>query len=858
MVRIFISCFVFLSVTALAQHDFKKDIKPLLEKYCYKCHDADVQKGDLRLDQFNSEDDLIKERKMWLHGLDLIKQKEMPPKKPFPSQLELEKLISYLDKALNNYDWSKIKNPGFVSLARMTNTEYQNSVSDVFDLKFHKKVSLIQDSEGDSGFTNDRDNLGLSTNALIKYIEEAEQYVDAFLAFQQPQWNHTFDLTDKGKKKVVLGHNKSTNMSTAVPFTGVYKLSINAAAVRNQKTGIEIYINNQLVYNSSIEGQEIKEYSIPVFLKKGAAAIVVYYSVRNAGIYRDERTTLRVPQNIHRESYLASKKAPKMKIPEQFKNNKNAGKAISEINKKIQTAWKAMAAAKMLTELNPIPDERGIVSPLDRVLKTKDAWKLLKVSEKELNKIIKQEMGRDIRKEASEILKKYNDKYYKTYGHRFENAGQLRLDRLKLEGPYLSEGSKSPMRFLAKPKSRDYANKLFYYFAVKSFKRQVSKEDLVPVLGVYDKIYAHTKNHDIAFRDALVSLITSPKFMLHRNELPKSGTEIDDFQKVSRLSYFLWQTIPDSTLLRMAKNNTIKKPENLRKQLQRMILDPKFSNFTKTFTREWLNINSIKESNGISEYIKRLMIEEPEMLIHKVFSENRNIFELIDPGYTFANEVLARYYDIKGVTGSEMKLIKLSDQKRGGLLSMGGVLCSTSLPNRTSPVHRGAWIVETILGEELPLPPDNVPELPDKIKGARTLREKLEIHRKDPNCASCHARIDPYGFALENYDQLGRWRDTEKHGAPIDSSMILKDGKKSDDIAGFKRYLMTSKKDAVRRNLIERVLSYALGRKLQFYDEPAIQKIIDKMKKHDDKAFFLIEGVVESYPFWNQKLQEED
>ena len=857
MVRFLLFGTAFLCLN-LKAYDFKNDIKPLLEKYCYKCHDADVQKGDLRLDQFNSEDGLIKERKMWLQGLDLIKQKEMPPKKPFPSQLELEKLTTYLDKVLNNYDWSKIKNPGFVSLARMTNAEYQNSVSNVFDLKFHKKVSLIQDSEGDSGFTNDRDNLGLSTNALLKYIEEAEQYVDAFLAFQRPQWNHTFDLTEGGKKKVVIGHNKSTNMSTVVPFTGIYKLSIDAASVREQKTGIEVYINNQLVFNESIEGNDVKEYSIPVFLKKGAVAIVAYYSVRNSGIYRDDRITVKVPQSVHQASHQAGRNAPKIQIPARFKNNKNAGKAVAEINKKILFAWRAMTAAKMLTKLDPIPDDRGIVSPLDRVLKTKDAAKLLKIPEKEVYAVVKQELGRDIRKEASEILKKYNKKYYETYGHRFEKAGQLRLDNVKLSGPYLTEGSKDPKRFLNKPKSRDYAYKLFYYYAVKAFKRQVSKEDLTPVLSVYDKIFKHTNSHDIAFRDALVSLITSPKFMLHRNELPKSGTEIDDFQKVSRLSYFLWQTIPDSTLLRMAKNNTIKDPKNLRTQLQRMIADPQFKNFTKTFASEWLNINSLKERNDISEYIKKLMVKEPEMLIHKVFSENRNIFELIDPGYTFANDVLAKYYDIQGISGSEMKLVKLKDNKRGGLLSMAGVLSSNSLPRRTSPVHRGAWIVETILGEELPLPPDNVPELPDRVPGAKTLREKLEVHRKDPNCASCHARIDPYGFALENYDHIGRWRDTERHGTKIDSSMILKDGKKSDDIAGFKRYLMKAKKDDIRRNLIERVLSYALGRKLQYYDTPAILKIIDKMKKHDDKAFFLIEGVVESYPFQNQKLQEED
>ncbi|MCM8535968.1 MAG: DUF1588 domain-containing protein [Lentisphaeraceae bacterium] len=837
-----------------SQNNFQKDIKPILSKYCYKCHDADTQKGDLRLDLAHSEDDLIKHRKEWLRSLELIKEREMPPKKPFPSQLEIEKLTTYLDKTLHNYDWSKIKNPGFVSMSRLTNIEYQNSVSNVFNLEFFKNVSLIKDAEGDSGFTNDRDNLGLSTNALIKYIEEAEQYVDAYLSYRQKPYSQNFNLELKGKKRLSLGHNKSKSLAMIAPFTGVYLLTLDLSSNRHKKTGIEVYVNNSLVFSSPVNGLDPKLYEVPIFLKKGSTNLVIYYSEKAAALFSDKRIKEKAPEKIYKATFQAFKKAPKVPIPAQHKNNPKYKAAYNEINKKIANAHKSLVAADLLLQLPKLPDDRSMLYGLEGVLKCKQAQKILNISDGAIKQMVAKAINRNLPKECGEKLKEFNKKYDALYGHKNERAGNLSIGKVALAGPYLSKNSKDPRRLLSKVTNKETARKLLYYYAVKAFKRQVSQSDLEPMIGVFDKTFNETKSLEHAFRDALVTLITSPKFMLHRNTPPKTGTEIDNFQKVSRLSYFLWQTIPDASLLRMARDKTIAKPENTRKQIQRMIADERFENFCKTFTTEWLNIDNI---NGVSIYLKQLMQKEPEMLISKVFKENRNIFELIDADYTFLNEHLARHYDLPGITGDEMRLVKLKDKTRGGLVTMGGVLAATSLPRRTSPVHRGAWIVDTIFGEELPLPPDNVPELPAKVPGAKTLREKLERHRKDPNCASCHARIDPYGFALENYDNIGRWRDNERRGVPIDSSMILKNGIKTNDISGFKKYLLKYKGNDIRRSLIERVLSYALGRKLQYYDEPAIQKIITHMKKNKDKSHSLIEGVILSYPFWNQKIQED-
>ncbi|MCM8529889.1 MAG: DUF1588 domain-containing protein [Lentisphaeraceae bacterium] len=843
------------SCDTVSQTTFEKDIKPILGKYCYKCHDADTQKGDLRLDLAKSEDDLIKSRKHWLRSLELIKDREMPPKKPFPSQLEIEKVTNYLDKTLHNYDWSKIKNPGFVSMSRMTNLEYQNSVANVFNLEFFKNVSLIKDAEGDSGFTNDRDNLGLSTNALVKYIEEAEQYVDAYLSYKNKPYSQNFDLDIKGKKRLSLGHNKSKSMATVVPFTGVYLLTMELSSNRHPKTGIEVYVNNNLVFSSPVNGMESKAYKVPVFLKKGSTNLVVYYSEKAAALFTDKRVKEKIPESIHQAARKAAKAAPKLSIPAQHKNNPKYKTAYAEINRKISNAQMALVAADLLMQLPKLPDDRGILYGLEGVLKCKQAQKLLKLSDGDIKKMVAKAINRNLPQECGEKLREFNTKYDALHGYKNEKAGNLSIGKISLAGPYLSSNSKDPKRLISKVTNKETARKLLYYYAVKAFKRQVSQADLNPMIAVFDKTFKETKKLEYAFRDALVTLITSPKFMLHRNTPPKVGTEIDDFQKVSRLSYFLWQTIPDASLLRMARDKTVSKPENITKQVQRMIADKKFENFCKTFTSEWLNIGNI---NGVSLYLKGLMQKEPEMLISKVFKENRNVFELIDANYTFLNEHLARHYDMPGVKGEEMRLVKLKDKTRGGLVTMGGVLAATSLPRRTSPVHRGAWIVDTIFGEELPLPPDNVPELPAKVPGAKTLREKLERHRKDPNCASCHARIDPYGFALENYDSIGRWRDDERRGVPIDSSMILKNGIKTTDIADFKKYLLKYRGDQIRRSLIERVLSYALGRKLKYYDEPAIQKIITHMKRNKDKSHSLIEGVVQSYPFWNQKIQEDE
>ncbi|MCM8530419.1 MAG: DUF1588 domain-containing protein [Lentisphaeraceae bacterium] len=856
--KLYLHVFVIFSLCftqAMDSATFEKSVKPIIEKYCYKCHDEDVQKGDLRLDEVLTEDHVIQHRKEWLRVLEQIKSKEMPPKKPYLPQAELDTVVKWLDNALHNYDWSKIKNPGYVSLARLTNKEYTNSVEDVFRINFHKKSAFIKDAEGDSGFTNDRDNLGMSISSLNKYFDEASKYAEAFLAYKNETWSKSFKL-GKGDKPAMLRNNKSHTEAIDFPFTGVYKMCVNAQASRKNVTGFMVMINNVAVHHQSVSGEKAQVYEFPVFVEKGAGTVVIHFSATSAAIYNDGRIQHKVKGETIREISKAARAYPRMEMPAKYKGKKDYQVAYREINGKLQKAYRGIMAVDVLLKQNPMPDDRSQLYGLSRVLECKKAEVIFKKSGKEMRQWIAKEIGRDLVKECRQASDRYYEKFNKLYGKDNDSLDPLNLYSFSFTGPFLSKNSQDPKKYLSMPKTRKSAETIIRYLAIRAFRKKVTNAELIPILKVYDLTFKETRSYDVALRDSLISLLTSPYFLLLRNDLPEKGTEIDDFQKVSRLSYFLWQTVPDVTLLRAANTAKINDPKVLRQQLQRMISSDKFDSFCRSFTHEWLNINGI---TGVSGYLKEQLRKEPELLFRKIFKENRNIFELIDPNYTFLNQTLAKKYGISGVKGDEMRLVKLRDKRRGGLLTMGGILNATSLPERTSPVIRGAWIVETIFGEELPLPPDDVAEIPAKNKSPKTVRQILEQHRKDPSCAGCHSRIDPYGFALENYDPIGRWREKEEgNHKPIDSSMILKSGQKTKSVAEFKSYLMRYKKDDIRRNLVERVLAFALGRKLQYYDEPAIQKIIAKVKANGDKSFFLIEAVVQSYPFLNQQLQKEN
>ncbi|MGI9108943.1 MAG: DUF1592 domain-containing protein, partial [Opitutales bacterium] len=329
--------------------------------------------------------------------------------------------------------------------------------------------------------------------------------------------------------------------------------------------------------------------------------------------------------------------------------------------------------------------------------------------------------------------------------------------------------------------------------------------------------------------------------------------------------YFLWNSTPDAELNALADAGKLNQPETIKAQLKRMMADPKSASFLLTFTEQWLGTKAVgdtvpaspeaKDSKGIySKEIGADLRTEALSLMNYLIRDNRSLLELISADYTFLNGRLADYYGISGVRGDQFRKVALADGRRGGVLGLGAVQMLTSPGTRTSPVLRGSWVLGTLLGTPVPAPPPNVPSL-DSAGGKKSrslsLREKLAVHREDATCASCHNVIDPIGFSLDHFDRLGRWRDVDEKGKPIDATGKTAEGKSFDGIAGFKTLILDRKHDFARQ-VTAKMLGYALGRSLADRDDGTIEGIVNRLEANDFKAQTLLEEIVLSTPFRNR------
>ncbi len=360
---------------------------------------------------------------------------------------------------------------------------------------------------------------------------------------------------------------------------------------------------------------------------------------------------------------------------------------------------------------------------------------------------------------------------------------------------------------------------------------------------------------------ALRFLLASPEFVFRAEAEPASiapGTAypVGDLGLASRLSFFLWSSLPDDELLTVAEAGRLADPAELKRQIHRMLADPRASALVENFAGQWLFLRNVEtaepdrtEFPGFDGNLRRALRRETELLFAHVMREDRNVLELMTADYTFVNERLAKHYGIPGVYGDRFRRVPVDDENRRGLLGHGSILIVTSYPNRTSPVLRGKWVLDNILGAPPPPPPPDVPQIEENVPGqqSRSIRERLEQHRENPVCASCHAKMDPIGFALEPFDAIGRWRDTDG-GLPIDASGELPSGV-SFDGPGELRDALLARPEAFVGTFTRKLLTYAVGRGLEASDAPSIRKILRQAADADYAFSSLVTGIALSDPF---------
>jgi len=417
------------------------------------------------------------------------------------------------------------------------------------------------------------------------------------------------------------------------------------------------------------------------------------------------------------------------------------------------------------------------------------------------------------------------------------------------------------------------ARKIISALARRAYRRPVTEVDLEAPLARYRD--GASQGGPLAFEAglemAIRSILVSPKFLFRVESQPaavrpNTPYRVSDLDLASRLSFFLWSSIPDDELLSVAEKRMLQNPAVLDQQVRRMLADPRSQALVDNFAGQWLHIRNVAVHQPSPELLfhfddnlRKAFERETQLFFESIVRENRSVIDLLDADYTFLNERLADHYGVPGVHGERFRRVTLpAGSPRGGLLGQGSILMATSYPNRTSPVIRGKWILENVFGAPPPPPPPNVPELKDERDPRKVLpmREQLAAHRANPACAGCHAQMDQLGFALENFDAIGEWRDIYISGAKVDASAQLPDGTTFNGPAELRKVLL-SHSDEFLTTISEKLLTYALGRGLEASDAPAVRQIKRNAARENYRFASLIQGIVTSTPF-SMRMAESD
>ncbi|RPH53545.1 MAG: DUF1592 domain-containing protein, partial [Acidobacteria bacterium] len=408
------------------------------------------------------------------------------------------------------------------------------------------------------------------------------------------------------------------------------------------------------------------------------------------------------------------------------------------------------------------------------------------------------------------------------------------------------------------------ARRILSSLARVAYRRPADKMTVDTLMDFYRQGSAGTTGSgafDRGIESALQFILASPEFLVRfetdpPNLAPNTAYRLDDLALASRLSFFLWSSLPDDQLLTLASQGKLKEPAVLEQQVKRMLGDARSKALVTNFAEQWLHLRNLKNSvpdleafPDFDDNLRQSMKDETSLFFDSIVREDRSVVDLLNADYTFVNERLARHYGIPNVYGSQFRRVTLGNEARRGLLGHASVLTVTSYPNRTSPVERGKWVLTNLLGVPPQPPPPNIPPLQDTSTDGRvlSLRERMEQHRANPVCAGCHKVMDPIGFALENFDGIGRWRNTED-GARIDTSGTLFNGGNVDGVVGLRQNLVAQPEIFVSV-ITEKMLTYALGRGLEYYDMPAVRNIVRDGRSRDFRFSSIVLGIVRSTPF---------
>ena len=895
---------------------FQKDVQPLLQKYCYECHGNGNSKGGVSLDSYKSVAEIKKDADTWGNLLKLVHTRQMPPSeaKLLPTEPERDRIVSWVESTLYNFDPGH-PDPGRVTIHRLNRTEYNNTIRDLTGVDFQPADDFPADNSG-YGFDNIGDVLSLPPVLMEKYLAAAKKIMDRAIpaAEPTPTVTHHFPANfmemgfnadgDRGDGWMPLSALEEDCLGTNINSSGGdYILRVQAYnGGRGKSIVLTCMLDNSLITTWDVAGTQAEPgvYEARFGVPPGVHRFVILnhrirgddneLHVENGRIGTKQAGNIWVkwvevegpmPNAVTRQT------ADKLQVTGVGKFDAD-GERILEKNGSVTTkitvpkdgeyilraqAHAAQAGddyAKMQFSVDGQPVQTFDVIASSKLvpLKGQQVFSIVHFDAEPRVYAYRAKLAPGEHTFSAAFINEFADPENDNPNLRVRQLTISHLEVSALGEPAPLPAMPTTMRQLfATAPTPDNAQKvardIITQFTTRAWRHPAAAADVDDLMGLFNMAQKDGQSFNESLKLPLTAVLVSPYF-LFRGEIqpepdnPASIHPVDEFALASRLSYFLWSSMPDDELLKLAAAGQLR--QNLDAQVQRMLSDPKAHALVQNFAGQWLEIRNLKFVApdhdlypGFDDQLRTAMQTETEMFFESIMREDHSVMDFIDGQYTFVNDRLAQFYGIPNVDGDEFRKVSLAGTPRRGLLTQASILTVTSNPTRTSPVKRGKWVLEELLGTPPPPPPPDVPPLKsDSQPVAASLRAQMEEHRANPVCASCHARMDPIGFSLENFDGIGTFREKDGDFA-IDPSGQLVTGENFQGPAELAKILATTKKDEFIHCLAEKMLTYALGRGLEYYDRTATDQIVQDVEKHQDKFSSLILAVVNSAPFQQRR-----
>ena len=781
-------CAAHLNSRSLGQSDidFNRDVLPILQSHCIRCHGPEVQEANVRLDNLpiNLSDNRAA-TESWHEVLNVLQANEMPP--PDEKQLASEQLTtttSWLSHAIQTALAERRKTDGRIVLRRLNRVEYQNTMEDLLGLEMDYARDLPPDGMSAEGFRNNGRSLQISSLQLEYYLATARRALDRAIVQheQPPAIDHSFtDISidnwlGEAQRSKRLGRRQEflVKMVDKYPEDGEFSVRVQLTADLKDNTGyplLEVSVGYQIDTEILMREFDIIEVTSPELQTFDFRGRIENFPlpVRGQGKF---------PGLVVRVRNLYDDKSP---LPP------------------------------------PQKDESGKITYA-----------------------------------AEDHLPTLTIQSVEFHGHHYDQWPPASHRRILFDAPSLDR------------ESIPYVTEVLQRFMTRAYRRTVSDAQVDKFVAFYQEIRPEFPSFQEAIRETLAMILIQPEFLFLLEPAGEEKRLIDEFELASRLSYFLWSTLPDDRLMELAINGNLR--TNLNAELDRMLADPRSQRLIKQFTDQWLKLNLVENVAvnktrypGFDDRLKMDMCTETQSMFAELLKHNSSATELLSSDFTMLNESLAKHYGIDGVFGKSFRRVAIpADSHRGSLLSHASILLSNSTGADSHPVRRAVWIRDRLLNDPPAPPPPNVPSLEQANPEFHQLpvRKQLEIHRTVESCNQCHRSLDPWGIALENFDALGRWRtEFPKNAADpaesqtIDSTVELPDGKQIAGAEGLRIYLLQERKEQFARSLVMRLLTYALGRSLELTDQAAVDQVLEEFSKDDFRLKGLIHKVVTSEPF---------